>query len=527
MRLAAQATVVLRNDVRDGVPTLPLDTGGIATLALIGIPGTEPFVQGGGSGVVHPRHVVSPAEGLRGALPASTRMTVCRGVPINRLAPDLDLARRATDPQSGRPGVRVEVLDSVGTVLSSRRQLDEWTGWYNIADDMRAATQVRLTVEIRLSEPGVHHVAVGTVGEYTIAVDGAVVDVGHHLVGSEVILNSSINDPPDVPVRIEVTEPRSVTLTALVQVIEGEAYGRFARAALRHALPGPSEEEQINDAVLAARDADVAIVMVGTTIETESEGWDRSTLALPGRQDELVARVTAANPRTIVVVNAGAPAILPWLDEPSPDGPAAVLWWSLPGQEAGHALAAVLLGAREPAGRLPWTLPAREEDVPVLHARPVDGVLTYHEGADVGYRAWMRNMRQPARPFGFGLGWGEWRYNSLEVAGSIEADDLEVTVALANLSRRAASEVVQVYIAPSTGAGVPVVRRLAGSSRTEVGPGTSSRVTIRLPRRVFESWCPGGGWRLPAGDFLLQVGRDSADLRLSTTVTVTPTEPNG
>ena len=114
----------------------------------------------------------------------------------------------------------------------------------------------------------------------------------------------------------------------------------------------------------------VAVVVVGTTEQVESEGFDRPSLALPGRQDELVAQVAAANPRTVVVVNAGSPVLLPWAD----DVAAVLLTW-FPGQAAGAALADVLLGVAEPGGRLPTTWPRRAQDCPVLAVDTTGGVV--------------------------------------------------------------------------------------------------------------------------------------------------------
>ncbi len=110
-----------------------------------------------------------------------------------------------------------------------------------------------------------------------------------------------------------------------------------------------------------------------------------------------------------MVVNAGAPVLLPWAGEVP-----ALLWAWLPGQEAGHALADVLFGRAEPSGRLPWTLPARAEDVPVPDAVPVDGVLDYHEGLHIGHRGYDRAGTEPAFPFGHGLGWTTWSYDRAE-----------------------------------------------------------------------------------------------------------------
>ena len=157
--------------------------------------------------------------------------------------------------------------------------------------------------------------------------------------------------------------------------------------------PFGDEEAELERAVRIAAEADIAIVVVGTTEEVESEGFDRTTLALPGRQDELVSRVAAANPRTVVVVNAGSPVEMPWAD----DVAAVLLTW-FPGQEAGHALADVLLGDNEPGGRLPTTWPVRAEDCPVLSTTPVDGAVAYDEGIFIGYRAWDRSKSSHASP---------------------------------------------------------------------------------------------------------------------------------
>ena len=147
-----------------------------------------------------------------------------------------------------------------------------------------------------------------------------------------------------------------------------------ADAGLRR-TPVGTAEELLAEPPRRGPASDVAVVVVGTTAEVESEGFDRTTLALPGRQDDLVRRVAAANPRTVVIVNAGSPVELPWAD----DVAAVLLAW-FPGQEVGHALADVLLGAAEPGGRLPTTWPVVAADCPVLGTTPADGALAYDEG---------------------------------------------------------------------------------------------------------------------------------------------------
>ncbi len=164
-------------------------------------------------------------------------------------------------------------------------------------------------------------------------------------------------------------------------------------------VPAPDDDDMLSEAVEAARAADAAVVVVGSGPATESEGFDRPGLALHGRQDELVRRVAEVNERTIVVVNAGMPVLMPWADQV-----AAVGYAWLPGQAMGAALADVLLGQAEPGGRLPVTIPAAEADCPVLHAVPEEGRLEYREGLLIGYRGYDRAGRRPHFPFGHGLG---------------------------------------------------------------------------------------------------------------------------
>jgi len=300
-----------------------------------------------------------------------------------------------------------------------------------------------------------------------------------------------------------------------VQAVHPVGYASFARAELVHRVPGTSPDELLAVAVDAAAAADLAIVVVGTNEEIESEGYDRTSLALPGTQDQLVKAALAANPRTIVVVNAGAPVLLPWLDEVP-----CVLWAWLGGQEWPDALADVLTGITEPTGRLPWTLPAHESDVPVPHAVPVDGVIDYHEGVHVGYRSWLRLDRTPAAPFGHGLGWTTWEYEA--VSHSVEADgSVVLDVRVANTGPRNGREVVQAYVEPPSGDENRPVRWLGGFAVVHAAAGAHADVQVRVDAKAFRTWDSAlPGWVTPAGTYPIRVGRSSSDLRLSVDVAV-------
>lgn len=515
--LAARATVV----VRDASAQLPLTVPAGGRVALIGPNAVDAFIQGGGSAHVTPLHVVSPAEGLAAALAAAghadaggagPELVVRRGGYARRHAPDLDIDAVVTDPLTGRPGLRVELLDAAGEPVRSWRHTGEWPGWVRDEHDVAG---VRLTGHVQLAEAGAHWLGVGTVGACRIVIDGHVVAESSEQVGAEVVLDSSVNSPDDRGAVVAVDAPRAVRLEATLQNVVTDGYGSFARAALRHRPPGASVDEEIAEAVAAAAAADVVVVVVGTNDEVESEGWDRTGLALPGRQDELVARVLEVAPDAVVVVNAGAPLVLPWLDDAR-----TVLWTWFPGQECGAALADVLLGRTEPSGRLPWTLPAREEDVPVPSVVPgEDLVVEVGEGLHVGYRSWERLGRTPAAPFGHGLGWTVWEHEALAVDDAPDGG-LTLTVRIRNTGPRVGHEVVQAYLeGPDDGPERPV-RWLAGFATAQVAPGEAKDVAIAVPRRALEIWdVDRRTWVVPPGAYRVRVGRSLGDLRLEEEVT--------
>jgi beta-glucosidase len=291
----------------------------------------------------------------------------------------------------------------------------------------------------------------------------------------------------------------------------------FAALTLGVRRPHLPPDQELARAVDLARAADTCIVIVGTGPYVESEGRDRTTLALPGGQDDLVRAVAAANPRTVVVINAGAPVLMPWRAQV-----AAVLVVWFPGQEFGAALADVLFGRTEPGGRLPCTWPDREEDVPVLSTRPVDGVLRYEEGLHVGHRSWLRAGAVPAYPFGHGVGYTDWSYLNIDAAMVIgAAEGTTVTVRICNTGSRPGKEVVQAYLSRSDSTIERPVRWLAGFAVVSAAPGAEVVAEVHLAARAFQHWStPDQDWATEPGTFRIHVGRSVADLRLAADICV-------
>jgi beta-glucosidase len=497
--LAARSFVLLRND---GV--LPLDPSRLSRVAVVGAAAAEARVLGGGSAQVFPEHVVSPLDGLRAVLP---EVTYAVGAdPRTKLA-----------PAGGEFGLHAVFRTADGTVLGTQPLLDGFARWLgDLPDgvDLAALHSVEVAGEFTPTVAGLHQFGIAGVGDYRLVVDGVERFAGRLEADSD-DPGAALLNPPERRFEVDLPSGRSipVSLTHLVahdeDRDEDREEGAFITFRLGHGTPQPPADALIEEAVAVARSADAAIVVVGTTEEVESEGFDRSSLALPARQDELVRKVAAANSRTIVVVNAGSPVEMPWRDEV-----AAVLLVWFPGQEAGAALADVLTGVTEPGGRLPTTWPVVAADCPVLDVEPVDGVLAYDEGIFLGYRAWQRREGPaPAYWFGHGLGYTDWAYDGVDVQPASDPDIAEVTVRVRNTGSRAGREVVQVYLSAEAPEPERPVRWLAGFAGVCAGPGEAVAATVRVPRRAAEVW--DDGWALVPGSYRVEVGRSAADIRVT------------
>jgi beta-glucosidase len=276
-------------------------------------------------------------------------------------------------------------------------------------------------------------------------------------------------------------------------------------------------DADLGESVALAAAADVAVVVVG---DFETEGTDRTTLALPAGQDELVEAVAAANPRTVVVLHAGAPVLMPW----NAHVPAIVEGW-YPGGEDGYVTAAVLFGDANPSGKLPITLPATDTQGPTNTPERYPGVsgkVYYDEGLLVGYRWYDATGEVPLYPFGFGLSYTSFALDGLELSDdAVEpGQSLRVAVRVENTGERGGAEVVQVYVAYPPEAGEPP-RQLRAFQRVELAPGESRRIEMELGERALAIWdATAGDWRVAAGAYRILVGNSSVDTPLLATVQV-------
>ncbi|MFC8291411.1 glycoside hydrolase family 3 protein [Streptomyces sp. NPDC057242] len=490
--------------VRDAPPVLPLAPG--TTVALSGAAARDARVLGGGSAQVFPDHVVSPLDGLAAALPEGALTYAVGADPSDEPAPaDKGFTLRA------------RCRDAAGNLLgegSLPTGQVQWIGG-DLPDGVthEALASVEVVGTFTPRETGAHSFGTRGLGAFVLAVDGETVFDGVQATGSETDPFEAFFGSPVERAQVPLTAGETIEVSLLHTLDEEFAAPLPAVAfSLVHLGPRRDPDELIAEAVGAARAADTAVVVVATTERVESEGFDRTDLRLPGRQDDLVRAVAAANPNTVVVVNAGSPVEMPWRE----DVAAVLLTW-FPGQEGGAALADVLTGAEEPGGRLPTTWPAVLADAPVTDVVPVDGRLDYAEGPFIGHRAWDRSGRTPAYAFGHGLGYTTWSYDSL-VAGPDRA-----TVRLTNTGDRPGRETVQIYLAPAPSSGAPErpARLLAGFASVEAGPGETVETGIALSRRAFEVWDEEkGDWTFVPGAYEVRAAHSLDDVRLTAALEV-------
>ena len=370
---AAAAAVLVSND---GI--LPLELENIGRVAILGPGARNARPLGGGSAIVFPPYLVTPFAGLAAALDGRVEVVTAAGTDLvgrsaagtGRRARPRRRRRRGDGPLARRGRVRWSPSRASATTLLVRMTGEVPPG----------AVALDLECGFVADEDGEWQLGVSGFGAHELQLDGTVVLEERwpfDLENPHAVFSAA----PEQSVPMLLRRDQEVTVR-LRFTWNSDAAILFAGLAVRP--PRLIADEELAHAVELARTSDVAVVVVGTSEAVESEGMDRTSLALPGRQDELVRAVAAANPRTVVVVNAGAPVEMPWRNEV-----AAVLLVWFPGMEFGNALADVLLGTVEPGGRLPTTWPAAMAEAPILGTTPTDGRLDYTEGLHIGHRAYL------------------------------------------------------------------------------------------------------------------------------------------
>jgi beta-glucosidase len=503
---AASGMVLLRNEGQ----LLPLDPSELKRVAVIGPHATRPAYQGGGSAQLGLDPTVIPLDAIRDALDGVEVLHEV-GCTAGTTLPLVDaLPTYPVHSESAHHGLSVEYYDNMACTGSPRHVEPRRSGrlvWltdFPLQEEGLSAAGVRMRGTFETGTEAAYEFSVRGCGEIRLVIDHD--EVSHqpyrdYRSDPAALLNSADH----------VTD--MVILgsgTHTIEVTAGFDLGPFMLIEVcgRECLP----VDGIARAVQAASDADVAIVLVGNTEEQETETKDRTSLSLPGDQARLVEAVTAANPRTVVVVHAGMP-----VDLGCARGASALLYGWFAGQEVGPALADVLTGEREPGGRLPFTIGERLEDYAAASTQPdAANQLHYDESVFVGYRHFDTQKIEPVFAFGHGLGYGNFAYGDLVVEETHCGEAAHASVVVTNVGPSRAKEVVQLYLSELA----PYVPRpsqeLAALAVVHLEPGESLEVDLVLASRAFSTWDVNThSWVEREGVFRAAVGRSSRDLRSS------------
>ena len=269
---------------------------------------------------------------------------------------------------------------------------------------------------------------------------------------------------------------------------------------------GSVSDDELTRAREIAKQRRIAVVVVGLPESYESEAFDREHMRLPDGHIALVRAVAEANPNTVVVLLGGSPMELPFVDKVK-----AILYMGLPGQAGGEATADILLGRVCPSGKLTESWPISYDDV---ISRDTFGIRDpeYQESIYVGYRYYDKAGKAVRYPFGYGLSYTEFNYKSIRIDGR------EVTVEIENKGSVRGAEVVELYVAPMSEGIFRPARELKGFGKVELDPGESGTVKLILDDRSFAVWSD--GWKVIGGNYRIEVGASSRDIRLSEVITV-------
>jgi len=487
-----------------------------ASIALIGPHSLRPCPGGGGAAQVGQRYSQNLAEALRQNLSPSVGLSHAPGLSLDRSAPALPanwLTPNLTtlELHKGR-NLEGKPLKTLNNMAVEFQLLDDT--WPDPDWDYVSVRQ-RLTITPDVG--GKWHLCGGGASEVQLWLDGRLVadsQVDGFSLGPGFYGASGV---------VELTA--GATYELVVEHTSRQQHQRIVGGNI-FAKPVSAEEQDLAEAAEAAGRADVAIVVVGTTPHWEAENFDRPTLALPGRQDELVLRCLAANPNTVVVINSGSPVLMPWLEQA---GAVLCIWF--PGQEGAAALADVLCGLAEPSGRSPITWPSADEDMVAWADVPatfpgVGGKVHYTEGVLVGHRWFDRHQIEPAVPFGHGGSYTEFHWEAPSIAGDFP--NLVVEVSVANIGEQPGSETVQCYVSQDAGSAsspdtasldpasaqtsVRPPQWLVGFAKLHLAPGETAKAEIQLNPRSFSYWdTQSHSWQIPKAAFQIHLSRSCAD----------------
>ncbi len=495
--VAKSGIVLLKNDKT----ILPIDINKIKSIALIGSSSKVAQTGGGGSSLASPFHSVSPLEAIRDKIGDKVKINFAQGCLLEGDTNPIESKFLFTDKNGQESGLAAEYFPNKNLEgTPTRSHIDKqvnfaWEEGPPATDFPEDNFSARWTGYVKVDKPG----------RYTIDVAS---DDGSRLYFEDELVINEWND-------------HGLTIHSFTTDFEAnkfykirlEYYENVGGAAIKLGWRRPSTD-LLTEAINAAKNSDIAIVFAGTSYSYESEGFDRKDLVLPSDQDTLIKEVSKANKNTIVVLTTGSPVVMDkWVDNVS-----GLLEAWFAGEQAGNAIAEILLGETNPSGKLPMTFPKRWEDCSAFDSyMKEDKKTTYSDGIYVGYRHFEKYKIKPLFPFGFGLSYTTFQYSDLKLS-SKEMDKngrLTVSFAIKNTGQVKGAEVTQLYIKNMTASIDHPEKELKRFEKINLNPGEKKMIEFEIDEKALSFFDPTKKtWVAEVGEFEALVGSSSDSIEL-------------
>ncbi|THU99349.1 glycoside hydrolase family 3 protein [Dendrothele bispora CBS 962.96] len=511
-KLAADGIVLLKN--RSDV--LPILNSKVKKIAVIGPNAKEGIISGGGSAALKASYVVTPFDGIKDGAPTDVEISYAVGCYSYKYLPTLESKLVTPD---GKPGWLCTFYnqDDDGNTLpeplaelvvqDTRVKLNDF-----LPPGLTETWTMKLNGKMTVDTTGPFELGLAVSGRAKLWIDGKMTidnwtkqTPGDFFYGQGTIEEKAVIDmeaDKSVDVFIEYTNTSDLTTNG-----DASAQPALMKGVRLGGCEKIDPDQTIQDAADLAKKSDVVVFVGGLSPEWESEGFDRPTLQLPGRQDELISRVAAANPNTIVCIQAGSATAMPWVNEVA----GILQTWYL-GNETGNAIADVIFGKVNPSGRLPITFPVRVQDIAAYpNLRSEKGQIHYREDIFVGYKHFQSKSIEPLFSFGFGLSYSKFTLSDLVIEMDQESGDTlsgKASVTIKNEGPMTGSAVLQLYISyPDSGITHVPSQLKAFTKIHDISPGCSGKATMTLDKYAVSWWDSGKNrWQVDAGEYCVHVG---------------------